>query len=135
MMNKKQKKLIGIVSIVTLVGFLGLLSITAHANTITITFPANQATWSTVARPTTQSGIVTGQRIIVQLPAHDVQSRIILGTNANPGAATRWWPHRAHVSSNAFHPTGARVGTNVRAQFRTAASQSRAFTSGGAWHP
>jgi len=132
-----KKKFIRIASVIALLGFLALQQgiIASADNPIIITFPANRGTWATGALPVSPTGARWGQRVTVDLPAHDVQSRIILGTNAFPGAATGWLDHAAGRSILVFHRSSAPLGTNVRAQFRTATSRSNAFTSGGSWSP
>jgi hypothetical protein len=137
-MKKKQKKFIRIASVIALFGFLalqqGILASASASHPIGITPPANRNTWATGARPATIL-TNTGHLIRVDFPAHAVQSRIILGTNSSPGAATAWQNHPAGVSRLTVHNSGASRGTNIRAQFRTATSRSSQFTAVGEWAP
>jgi len=97
---------------------------------ITIQLPTSRATWATGTRRATANS----QFVAAHQPAHAVESRIILGTNASPGATTTWQSHNANQVTSRTHNSRA-SGSNIRAQFRTATSRNAAFTSGGSWTP
>ena len=68
---------------------------------IVITLPANRETWATAS----VSKMSSATRIVVNHPAHAVQSRVILGTNESPGAATTWQTHAANQMTIHYHTT------------------------------
>jgi len=94
-----------------------------------IRLPANQATWATDARRSTNNT----QAVTATFSAHAIQSRVITGTITNPAAATTWLSHNANQSTQRIHTSNTR-GVDIRAQFRASSNQLR-FTSGGSWMP
>lgn len=135
-MKRTKKIFLGALSVFLLSG---AFATTAHASpivgdrtsySITIQLPANRDTWATGARRSTG----TSQFVAAWQPAHAIQSRVILGTNASPGATTSWQSHAANQTTTRTHTSDA-FGSNVRAQFRTSSSRSSSFTSGGSWTP
>ena len=96
---------------------------------ITITIPANHNTWASSAR----NSLGSTQAVLVILPAFNVESRIILGTNLSPGASTPWRAHTASQRTTRDHVSHTSSGTSIRAQFRSQVSRTGAFTTAGAW--
>ena len=99
---------------------------------LTFQYPANRGTWAT---PSLQSR--SGTKIVNPMqPAHAVQSRIISGTNATPGAASAFLDHTAGMLSNRrIHTLPVGRGQSIRVQLRATASRSTSFTSTGSWSP
>jgi len=100
-------------------------------HSIRIVLPSNSGTSATDQLAASSHG---NHVVSAHWPAHNIQSRIILGTNTSPGATTTWQTHNANQHTNRTHNSGVRAGVGVRAQFRASASRAQ-FTSDGSWSP